>query len=279
MLGVLGVMYGGHALAAEDKIGVKVGRPLKAAKDAMDKKEWTKALEKIQEADAVKSKSPYEQFQINEFKGYVLLQQGKYAEVAKIYEENLKSGQLPQEEIPNRLRALVQLNSVKSNQNWSKVVEFGDQWIKDGGTDLDTRTVVAQAHYLLNDPKGAISIMAPTIKSAEQEGKPIQENWLNILRNSQIKTNDVDGANQTLEKLVRLYPKSTYWDALLRTRMSQKNSDRVMMNLFRLADYVGVLDKPDQYAEMTEMLLEAGLPGEAKTVLLNHFWNWNRIRI
>ena len=39
------------------------------------------------------------------------------------------------------------------------------------------------------------------------------------------------------------------------------------MNLYRLAVQVGVLDNPDRFDEMTQMLLEDGLPGEAKSVM------------
>ena len=54
---------------------------------------------------------------------------------------------------------------------------------------------------------------------------------------------------------------------LLSTRFQEKNSDRVQLNLYRLARQVGVMNNPDRYVEMTEMLLEAGLPGEAKSVM------------
>jgi tetratricopeptide (TPR) repeat protein len=49
--------------------------------------------------------------------------------------------------------------------------------------------------------------------------------------------------------------------------MRQKSSDRIMLNTFRLAQQVGTLDSADDYLEMAEMLLEAGLPGEAKSVM------------
>jgi tetratricopeptide (TPR) repeat protein len=49
--------------------------------------------------------------------------------------------------------------------------------------------------------------------------------------------------------------------------MRQNNTDRVQLNLFRLARQVGTLTSPDEYVEMTEILLDSGLPGEASAVM------------
>ncbi len=254
-----------QATAADDKIGAKVGKPMKAAQEAIQKKQWDQAMAKIAEADAVSGKSAFEQFQINEFKGYVFLQQKKYADVARIYEQNLSSPKMPADQVNDRLKALVQLNT--ATRNYPKVIEFGDRWLKSDGRDVDTQVLVAQAHYLQKDYKNAITIMQGAVKATEQAGKRVDENWLQLVRSSQQNLGDNKGASATLEKLVRLYPKKEYWDYLLSTQMRQKNSDRVTLNLYRLAEQVGVMDSPDEFVEMTEMLLDAGLPGEAKSVM------------
>jgi tetratricopeptide (TPR) repeat protein len=127
--------------------------------------------------------------------------------------------------------------------------------------------LIAQAHYLQKDYKNAIPIMQGAIKSQEQAGGKVDENWLQLVRSAQQNSGDLDGAAQTLEKLVRLYPKPEYWDFLLSSRLRQNNSDRIQLNLMRLARQVGVLNSAEEYVEMTEMLLEAGLPGEARNVM------------
>lgn len=254
----------GNAIA-EDKIGAKVGKPLKIAQEAIQKKQWDLALVKINEADAAGGKNPYEQFQINEFKSYVLLQQRKFGEVAAIYEQNLKSPKMPPEQVNDRLKSLVQLNSAV--RNYSKVIEFGERWMKAGGKDVNIQVLVSQAYYLQKDYKNAASLMSTTVKAAEQASRKVDENWLQMLRSAQQNQGDTAGANATMEKLVRLYPKKDYWDFLLSSRMRQKNTDRVTLNLLRLAGQVGVLDTPEEYTELTEMLLEAGLPGEALAVM------------
>jgi tetratricopeptide (TPR) repeat protein len=252
-------------VSAEDKIGAKVGKPMKAAQEAIQKQDWDKALAKVQEADAVAKKNEFEQYQINEFKGYILLQKRQYAEVARIYEQNLKSPKMPADQVNDRLKALAQLYSAV--KNYPKVIEYGDRWVQADGTDLDTKVLVAQAHYLQKDYKNAVTIMQSAIAAAEKAGKKPEENWLQIVRSSQQNLGDTKGASATLEKLVTIYPKKDYWDYLISLRLREKNPDRVTLNLLRISREVGLMDTADEFVELTEMLIDAGLPGEARSVM------------
>lgn len=265
LVAVASLLVAGQSMAQE-KISAKVAKPMKAAQEALQKKDWDHALAKLAEADGTSGKTAFDQYQINEFKAYIFLQQRKYPEVARLYEENLASGKTPAEQVNDRLKILVQLNT--AGKNYPKVITFGDRWIKAGGQDIDTRVLVGQAHYLQKDYKEAIAIMLGAIKSAEQAGKPpIDENWLQLVRSAQTNVGDDEGATKTLEKLVRLYPKPEYWHDLLVSRLNQKSTDRVMLNTYRLTLQVGAMRSADRYLEMAELLLETGLSGEAKSVL------------
>jgi tetratricopeptide (TPR) repeat protein len=265
LIATLAVSAWTPGLAAEEKVSPKAAKPLKAAQEAIQKKQWDQVIAKTNEAEAVSGKTAYDQYIINEFKAVALVAQRKFAEAASVYEQNLNSGKVPPGEVDDRLKRLIQLNT--ATKNYPKVMELGGRWLKGGGQEVDTRVLVAQAHYLQKDYKNAISIMQGAIKSTEQAGRMPDENWLQLVRSSQQNIGDLDGSSKTLEKLVRSYPKPEYWDYLLSSRMRQKNSDRILLNLFRLADQVGVLDNPDEYIEMTEILLDYGLPGEAQSVM------------
>jgi tetratricopeptide (TPR) repeat protein len=260
---LVGAMVLAASAMAEDKISPNLAKPMKEAQQAIQKKQWDQGLKKLAEAEALPGKTAFDQYQIYEFRGYILLQQKNYAEVAKVYEQGL--GTVPAGKVNERLKTLIQLNS--QTKNYSKVIEFGDRLLKAGGMDTDTRVTVASAQYQLKNYKPAIATMQDAIKSAEQAGKPVPESWLLLVRESQQQMHDTAGAAKTLEKLVRLYPKPEYWDYLLSTRLAQQNKDRVEINLFRLQSYVGVLKSPKDYLEMAEILLASGFPGEATRLL------------
>lgn len=254
------------AVAADgEKISAKVAKPMKAAQEAIQKKQWDQALAKIGEAQAVAGRTAFDDYQINEFLGYVYLQQKKFGEAAKVYEAQVASGRTPPDQMQDRLKTLVQLYSV--SKTYPKVMEYGGRWIKGGGSDSQTLVLIGQAHYLQKDYKGAIGILEDVIRQAEKAGKVPEESWLQLVQSSYTKLNDAAGANKALEALVRAYPKKEYWDGLLDTMMRQKNADRVTLNLYRLALQVGVMNQPDDFVEMAEMLLEAGLPGEAQRTM------------
>src|SRR5688572_32902134 len=90
-------------------IGPEVGKPLKAAQEAMQKKRWDEAMVHIKEAQSVKTKSAFEQYNINELQAYVLLKQNDPAGAVRLYEQNLGSGQVPAAEVSTRLKTLTQL--------------------------------------------------------------------------------------------------------------------------------------------------------------------------
>lgn len=263
------ILLAGWAMAiadgamAQEKISPNLAKPMKEAQQAIQKKQWDQGLKKLAEAEALSGKTAFDQYQIYEFRGYILLQEKKYAEVAKVYEQALST--VPAGKVDERLKTLIQLNS--QTKNYPKVVEFGERLLKTGSMDTDTRVMVASAQYQLKNYKRAIVIMQDAIKSAEQAGKPVAESWLLLVRESQQQTHDTAGAAKTLEKLVRLYPKPDYWDYLLSTRLAQQNKDRVEINLFRLQSYVGVLKAPRDYLEMATILLASGFPGEASGLL------------
>src|SRR5262245_27719895 len=83
----------------------EVGQPLQAAQAEVKKKNWDAALAKLDEANS-KKKSAFEQYTINELKGYVYYQKREFAEVAKLYEDNLNSGQMPPGQVDERVKTL-----------------------------------------------------------------------------------------------------------------------------------------------------------------------------
>ena len=56
---------------AQQKVSADVGVPLKAAQQAIGKKQWNTALGKLNEADKVPSKDAFDQYKINELRWYV----------------------------------------------------------------------------------------------------------------------------------------------------------------------------------------------------------------
>jgi len=72
----------------------------------------------------------------------------------------------------------------------------------------------------------------------------------------------------TLEKLLFNYPKKDYWNAYL-GRLPRKPgfSQRYDIDIMRLRLATGTLTKTEEYMELAQLALQAGLPAEAKRII------------
>jgi TolA-binding protein len=267
MLPVLTLTPGVVHAQEKGKIGAKVGKPLQKALDAANKKDFATALASLGEADAVSGKNAYEQFQINELFGFVFLQQKRYADAVRVYERNMTSGQLPAAQANDRLKLLAQLNF--QLRNLGNAASYGNRWLKaTGQKDTEMLVLVGQAYYLNKDYKSAVTYMGDAVNTAQKAGRKPDENWLLILQQSFYNLKDADGVNKVLYQLVRLYPKTEYWDILTSNLLrGAPNDDRVTLNIYRLMRQLGVMKSADDYGEMAIIALQQGLPAEAQAIM------------
>jgi tetratricopeptide (TPR) repeat protein len=262
------VLPGAAALAAEsgNKITTRaVAEPLKKAQDAMSKKQWDVALPEIKKAQAVEKKTPFEAYQIDEFLGYVLIQQKKFGEAAPVFERMLNSGFVPPENVDERTKTVAQLYfQVKE---YRKAAEWAKRWLDKNPGNEEMSVLLGQSQYVQNDFKNAAQTMMGVVTNAERAGRPVQENWLQIVLSSQFKLDNKEGIADALKKLVRHHPKDEYWENVLDIYRRQDTSDRVTLGYYRIMNEVGVLKEAGDYEEMAQLAMDAGVPGEAQQIV------------
>jgi tetratricopeptide (TPR) repeat protein len=254
-----------QAAEAKPKISRAVAEPLKKAQEAMTAKQFDAALAEIQKAQAVEKKSPLEEQQIDEFLGYVLIQQKKYGEAAVVYERMLNSGQLPPEQVSDRTKAVAQMYfQVKE---YRKAADWAKKWLDSNPPNEDMGVLLGQAYYLLEDHKNAAATMSTVIENIEKAGQTPKENYYQVLLSAYAKLDDKQGIDNTLKRIVRYYPKPNYWENLLSSYRRKSNSDRVTFGYYRLMNEVGVLKDKGDYMEMAQLGIEMGVPGESQKVV------------
>lgn len=268
-----GAAYAQEEKQAKPRVGAKVGKPLKAAQDAMKKEDWDTALAKTLEADAMPDKTSFENYQIDEFLSFLYLKKSDYVNAEGAYEELLKSEYLPPEDVPDRVRIATQLSF--QNKHYAKAIEHGNRWIEaGGGSESEAHSLVSQAYFIEDDYPNALKHANSAIEVARRNGEPIKEPWLQIKLASYNNTDDMVGVTATLEDLVREFPGQKYWDQLIgvNQRMTEQD-DRVTLSLFELMFELGALKRDDDYIEMAQLAIQAGVPGEAVKTLEQGFAN------
>ena len=87
------------------------------------------------------------------------------------------------------------------------------------------------------------------------------------LADAQQRTGNTAGYIVSLEKLLLNYPKKDYWNAFL-SRLPRKSgfAPRFELDVLRLRLATGTLSKTEDFMEMAQLALQAGLPAEARRI-------------
>ena len=259
--GVSAALLAPSVAEAQQKIGAKVGVPLKAAQEAIQKKNWNGALARIKEAQAVQPRTAYEDYKINELLWYVYLQQGRNADAARLLEQQIASGQMPAGERVQRTKTVAQLYFRAGN--YAKAGQAANQYLKSAPNDQEAQLLVAQSYFQQKDYKAAVAAANRLIKPGQ---KP-SEDLLQLLLRSNYELKDAAGTSAALEQLLTHYPTPDTWNRLLDGYIEQTNHDHELLALYRLSEDVGSLTKSRQYLDMAQALFVGGFAIEAERIM------------
>src|SRR5512139_2709140 len=233
VVGVTAAVLAPSVAVAQQKVSAKVGVPLKAAQEAVQKKNWNGALAKIKEAQAVTPRTPYDDYMINELLWYVYLQQGRNADAARLLEQQIASGQMPAGEKVSRTKTLAQLQ-FRAGQ-YGKSIQSANAYLKSAPGDQEMQLMVAQAHFQQKDYKSAV---ATAERIAKASARP-SEDILQLMQRCYYELKDPEGTARTLELLLKYYPSADTWDRLLSGYIEETKHDHELVALYRLAESVG----------------------------------------
>ena len=122
--------------------------------------------------------------------------------------------------------------------------------------------------YLQEDYTGAVKELMAQVEAEEKAKRVPSFDLLHLIISCHLKTKNTDGYTQILERMVTYYPKKEYWgDLLYRVVGKPTFAERLRLDWYRLLFATDNLEDPDQFMEMAELALFAGLPHEAKKVV------------
>jgi tetratricopeptide (TPR) repeat protein len=249
------------------QVSKAVAKPLKAAQEALAAKKLDEALAHVREAQgAAGEKNAYDSYVMNILLFQIYQQKQDMADAIPV----LQSASQSQYATPEQQKVWLKNIALYyfQQKDYPKALEVADQAVKHGVNDLDTLGLIAKAEYLTGKYKDAAAEMQEIVG---KQDKPDEES-LKLLWQFDLKANDDAGAAKAVEKLVTYYPKPEYWANALAplVRMDIKDA-HLQLNVYRLMSDVGVLKLPSDYAEMAEIALDAGYPGETQNVLQQAF--------
>ena len=249
---------------AQDAVRPEVGKPLQAAQELIKAGKYKEALAKVRDADAISGKTANESYLVERMRIAAASGAGDVETAARSFEA-----------ISARVSGADKLRMIESlaiayyrARDYAKAMQWGQRYFKEGGTSPAIRTLLIQSQYLGGDFAGAARELRTEIEQAEKSGAAPGEDRLTLLLNATLKLNDTNGHVWALERLVTHYPKKEYWVDLLSGLQRKPNfSDRLALDTYRLSLATGSISAANDYMEMAQLALQAGLPAEAKQVV------------
>jgi hypothetical protein len=255
------------ATSAGPQVSKAVAKPLKAAQEALGAKKLDEAQAHLREAQSASGeKTAYDGWVINVLQLQIYQQKQDLAGQMSVLSTMVSSQYATAEQQKIWYKSLA-LYSFQQ-KDYPKALDWAEQAVKHGNNDADTLTLIAKSQYLTGKYKDAAATLQDVVGKQE---KPDEES-LKLLWAFNLKAEDTAGAAKAVEKLVTYYPKPEYWANALAplVRMDIKDA-HLQLNVYRLMNDVGVLKLPSDYAEMAEIALDAGYPGETQSVLQQAF--------
>ena len=260
----------GLALAAEeapaDTVREEIGKPLKAATEFTTGKQHKEALAKIDEADAVPAKTPYESYVISRNRGAAAFAAGDVDLAAKSFSVAITFNRLTNAELLDISRALaVQFYNKPDHVN---AIFWANRYLELGGTEPQIRVLLAQSHFLRKDCDGAATVLRKFNRDDEAAGRVMPEGQLQLWANCEMTLKRNAEVVMALERLVVHYPKKAYWsDLVRRVQVSPTFAERLALDAYRLQLHADAIDTSEEFLDMAGLAMQAGFPAEARKVL------------
>ncbi len=241
---------------------------LKAAQDAQKAQKWSLEVQKLHAALAARGKrTPYDNFVINSWLGIADVQLQNYAEAAAALESAAESQYAPVAQQKVMLSTVVSLYS--QLQQYPKAIAAGQDAMKLGVADSGIYVSVATDQNDIGQYQQAAATIQQLI---DKEPKP-EEKYLQFQWEAYNHAGDQADASQVIDKLVTYYPKPDYWLNALQPLLNMNKDAHLQLDIYRFMNEVGALKTSSDYAQMAQLSLDAGYPGEAVAVLQKAFAN------
>jgi Outer membrane lipoprotein len=257
-------LCGAPAQAQQGAVRPEVGKPLQAAQALVKQRKGREALAEVAKAEAVGNRTANENFLIQQMKGSAALAAGDNDTAIKAFEAVLATNKVSGREEQQMVQAVAV--GYYKNKEYAKAAQWTQRYFKEGGSDPAMRTVLLQSYYLGNDCNSVNKMLGSAAEA--DSNKRASEEELQILANCYLRQKDTGGYVNAIEKLVIHYPKKEYWtDLLSRVQKKPGFSDRLGVNVYRLRFATGNAGTANDYMEMAQLAMQAGVPAEAKVII------------
>ena len=245
-------------------VSAAVAKPLK---DASDLLRAGKAKEALSKLNGLSGSGPDDTYMIARMRGAAYQSMGDNGAAAQQLEAAFATGKVPGNEAGKLAETLAGIYAQQHNN--AKAMQWVDKAKAAGDNDAGIRQIQDYVQGSSGDYGQIARDNAAKIQAAESGGRRPEEDDLLRLADAYRHTGNKVGDLQVKEKLVTYYPTNKQYVGIYLSDLPGKSgfSSRFSLDLLRLRLATGNVTTAADYMEMAQLLLQAGLPAEAKTVV------------
>jgi hypothetical protein len=277
-----GVSLSNAAIAAEEKaepkyknvktrkrqsVGAKCSKALEKVQPELELENWAGSLEMLKgiEANVKTCASDYEQVQVWKFSAYVYYSLDDYNSAIRSYKQVVDGAGTPPELRLDTRYTLAQLFTVQ--EDYKNAALQLEAWMAESLiVGADAKMLLAQIYYQLERKNDSLRFVNEAIADVEAKAILPKEGWWGLQRVLYYEKNDYKKVISILEKLVKHYPKWTYWRQLGGMYGErEREMDRLVAT--EVVYLNGQLDKESQVLSMAYMYLGAEVPYRAAVII------------
>lgn len=239
------------------------------AQNLLNEKKTGPAKEKIQLANAVADKTPYESFVVARVGLVAAVGEDDAPAAGKLLEQvlqlNASGAWLTNEETLPLMQAVGV--AYYRTKDYAQAAAWMERNIKAGGTEQMVRDARIQSYLLAGNLARGNELLSEEVAAAEKAKQVPPRPYLEMLAQARTGLKDTAGATQAVEMLVQYYPSKENWRALINRLWARSDlASRLQLDVFRLAFYKGTLEEASDYSEYIEFAQKATYSAEALRV-------------
>jgi len=248
-------------------VGAKCSKALEKVQVVLEEENFVESMAMLKdiESSSKTCKKPYEQTQIWKFQGYVYFSLDDFNGAIRSYQQVIDGEGTPDDLRLDTRYTLAQLYTAE--ERYAEAAKQLETWMAESTVvGNDARGLLAQIYYQLDRKDDALSMIESAIADVESKGKLPKERWWSLQRVLYYEKNDYKRVTSILEKLVKHYPKWTYWKQLGGMYGEQEREmDRLVAS--ELVYLNGELDKESQVMSVAYMYLGQDVPYRAAVII------------
>jgi len=241
-----------------------VAKPLKEASELVRAGKAKEALAKL---NGVSGSGPDDTYMLARIRGAAYQRMGDNGAAAQQLEAAFATGKVPGNEAGQLAETIAGIYAGQHNNGAAM------KWVEKAKAAGDNSSSLRQIQDYIQGSSGDYGQIArdnaAKISAAESAGRRPDEDDLLRLADAYRHTKNVAGDLQVKEKLVTYYPGNKQYSGIYLSDLPGKSgfSSRFSLDLLRLKLSSGNMAGAADYMEMAQLLLQAQLPAEAKSVV------------